>query len=123
MPDNNTFSGFKIFVDVIRHDFWPRVEMQTVDVFACVALERRIQQSVLVERVGVSDSSISRNLDKLVREGMIVRREDPGDRRSKIYELTDVGDRIGRRLVLALREAAAVIDEMPLQGAAQTLDE
>ena len=50
-----------------------------------------MRQHVLAQRLGLECTSIVRTLDSLEREGLVMRQEDPADRRAKIVGLTPAG--------------------------------
>jgi len=50
--------------------------------------------SDLAQRMGVTNAAASQILDRLVDQGLVVRRENPADRRSKSVALTSQGDQI-----------------------------
>ena len=47
----------------------------------------------LGRRLGITPSTLSRNLDRLVDRGLVARKPDPDDRRAYCAELTDAGQR------------------------------
>ncbi|KNY20622.1 MarR family transcriptional regulator [Methylobacterium sp. ARG-1] len=49
------------------------------------------RQNVLAEAVGIEGPSLVRLLDQLAAAGLVVRREDPSDRRAKVIALTASG--------------------------------
>lgn len=75
----------------------------------------------LRERLGVGGPSASRMVDRLVKEGMVERRDDPADRRRALVELTAKAQtalaeiRGGRDQRWALREHLARLDEDTLR--------
>lgn len=48
----------------------------------------------LADQVGISDASAGRNVDQLVKLGLLVRQEDPHDRRTKLISLSQAGGRL-----------------------------
>lgn len=46
---------------------------------------------VIARRVGLSDAAAGRNVDALVKLGLVERREDPHDRRVKLVSITEAG--------------------------------
>lgn len=59
-----------------------------------VLLGRRpdgVRQNVLADELGVEGPSLVRLLDKLVKDGLVERWEDPSDRRAKTVHLTQAG--------------------------------
>jgi len=47
--------------------------------------------SEIGERMGITNAAASQTVDRLVHMGLIIRKEDPDDRRAKRLELTQVG--------------------------------
>ena len=52
----------------------------------------------IADRFGLSLPAASRAVDALLKRGLVTRKEDPDDRRSKLIDLTDEGRAITRRL-------------------------
>ena len=50
-------------------------------------------QIAIAKRIGIEGPTLTRMLDALEAEGLVVRRADPTDRRTKLIELTDDGRR------------------------------
>jgi MarR family transcriptional regulator for hemolysin len=50
-----------------------------------------MRQNALAEELGVEGPSLVRLLDRLVEHGLVMRREDPSDRRAKTVHLTAAG--------------------------------
>jgi MarR family transcriptional regulator, transcriptional regulator for hemolysin len=50
-------------------------------------------QIAIAKRIGIEGPTLTRMLDTLEAEGLVVRRADPNDRRTKLIELTDAGKR------------------------------
>lgn len=48
-------------------------------------------QIAIAKRIGIEGPTLTRMLDTLEAEGLVVRRADPSDRRTKLIELTDAG--------------------------------
>ncbi len=70
-----------------------------------VLLGRRpdgVRQNVLADELGVEGPSLVRLLDKLVKDGLVERWEDPSDRRAKTVHLTEAGRSHSRRASQAL---------------------
>jgi len=55
----------------------------------------------LGERLGVTSAAASQMLERLVQQGLILRSEDPGDRRVKQLHLTEAGQHIIHESILA----------------------
>lgn len=58
-------------------------------------------QIAIAKRIGIEGPTLTRMLDTLEAEGLVIRRADPTDRRTKLIELTEAGKR-------ALNEIMAV---------------
>jgi MarR family transcriptional regulator for hemolysin len=58
-------------------------------------------QIAIAKRIGIEGPTLTRMLDTLEADGLVVRRQDPNDRRTKLIELTDDGEK-------ALAEITAV---------------
>jgi MarR family transcriptional regulator for hemolysin len=50
-------------------------------------------QIAIAKRIGIEGPTLTRMLDTLEAEGLVVRRADPNDRRTKLIELTEAGKR------------------------------
>jgi len=48
-------------------------------------------QIAIAKRIGIEGPTLTRMLDTLEAEGLVVRRSDPNDRRTKLIELTEEG--------------------------------
>ena len=48
-------------------------------------------QIAIAKRIGIEGPTLTRMLDTLEAEGLVIRRADPNDRRTKLIELTDDG--------------------------------
>lgn len=70
-----------------------------------------LHMSALVQRLGVSLSTISGLVDKVVDQGLATRREDPADRRQVMVGLTPAGhDFIDRFRELSARQMRELLD-------------
>ena len=80
----------------------------------------------LGEHLGVSSPAASQMLDRLVEQGLILRTEDPSDRRAKQIVLTDAGLRVLRETMLArqqwLFELADALSDSEKEAATAALD-
>jgi MarR family transcriptional regulator for hemolysin len=56
------------------------------------------RQTTLAEAVGIEGPSLVRLLDQLEAAGLVVRKEDPTDRRAKVLSLTDTGRAVVARI-------------------------
>jgi len=53
--------------------------------------------SLISEQMGVTNAAVSQTLDLLVQQGLVLRIEDPQDRRNKRVLLTDKGEQVLRQ--------------------------
>jgi MarR family transcriptional regulator, transcriptional regulator for hemolysin len=65
-----------------------------------------IRQTELAEALGIQGPSLVRLLDNLERDGLIVRREDRGDRRAKSLAMTDGGRRVYAKVQAVTEQVA-----------------
>jgi DNA-binding MarR family transcriptional regulator len=79
-----------------------------------------LNMSAVAEGLGVNPSNASRTCDRLVRGGLLDRRDDPGDRRNVALTLTPAGRRLVSSM-LAQRETIfrQVVEEMGPRERAQ----
>lgn len=70
---------------------WPRVTMQQLRVMLILYREGATRVSVLARRLDVSTPTVTGILDRLVRQGLTYRADDPRDRRVVLNALTDEG--------------------------------
>lgn len=77
------------------------------------------------DHLGVTSAAASQMLDRLVQQGLIVRLEDPEDRRAKLIELTPEGQRILDEGIRArqiwLEQLAETLSESEKQAVAAAL--
>jgi DNA-binding MarR family transcriptional regulator len=85
--------------------------LSTSEAHALLELSRDggLGQRVLVERLGLEKSTVSRLATQLERRGWIDRRRDPDDARSILLELTPAGERMAARVA---RTRAARYEEI-----------
>jgi MarR family transcriptional regulator for hemolysin len=80
----------------------------------------------LGEHLGVSSPAASQMLDRLVEQGLILRTEDPGDRRAKQIVLTDKGLRVLQESMPArqkwLQELAGALSDSEKESAREALE-
>lgn len=65
-----------------------------------------IRQTELAEALGIQGPSLVRLLDNLERDGLIVRREDQGDRRAKSLVMTEAGRRVYQQVQAVTEQVA-----------------
>lgn len=77
-----------------------------------------LHMSDVVHRLGVSLSTVSGLVDRLVNHGLATRRDDPADRRQVVVALTSAGtefiDRFRELNARQLRQILAVLDDREL---------
>lgn len=80
------------------------ITFRQAQVLGCLALEERLTQTDLAERLGIEPPTLVGVLDRMEREGWIRRSGDPHDRRRKWIEATAAAAPIWRRVVAAARQ-------------------
>lgn len=68
--------------------------MQQLMAMNFISRKKACGVSDLGERMGVTSAAASQLLERLVQQGMVLRTEDPNDRRSKLLALTKKGEEI-----------------------------
>ena len=68
--------------------------------------EDGMNQREIAEEMGVSPSTLSEMINRLVEDGYVERKADPGDRRARILSLTEAGRIQGQEI---LEECACVL--------------
>ncbi|MGV7206518.1 MarR family winged helix-turn-helix transcriptional regulator [Oxalobacteraceae bacterium A2-2] len=61
-----------------------------------------VRPGVVADAVGIEAPSLVRIIDQLVAAGLVLRQDDPGDRRAKTLALTPEGKRRAQRMEMAL---------------------
>jgi MarR family transcriptional regulator for hemolysin len=74
--------------------------------------ESGLAQRELALRIGISQASLSAQIDHLLQNGWVERRDDPRDRRSKTVYLTDQAKGLSRKI----KEVAAELRAELLSG-------
>lgn len=67
-------------------------------------LDGEPRQNALAEAVGIEGPSLVRLLDQLCVAGLVLRKEDPTDRRAKVLSLTPAGERTVAKMEAELTE-------------------
>jgi len=65
------------------------ITLRQVQVLACLVLHGNLSQSEIANLLHIEASTIVRVLDRMQRDGWIVRQEDTKDRRRKIVSITE----------------------------------
>lgn len=101
------------------------VTMPQAKVLYVVGAAGRLHMSELAARLGVSLSTVSGLVDRLVDQGLLDRREDPADRRQVVVSLTPTGasfiDRFRELNARQLRELLDVLSEGELADVERAL--
>lgn len=95
-------------------DEWPSLTMQQLRVMRILYIEGATPVSVLARRLNVSTPTVTGILDRLVRQGLTYRTDDPRDRRVVLNALTERGK--------AVIECLHPVQEDRLQAAVDALD-
>lgn len=61
-------------------------------------------QISIAKRIGIEGPTLTRMLDTLEADGLVVRKQDPTDRRTKLIELTDAGREALKEITLVAQE-------------------
>lgn len=72
-------------------DTWPTLTMQQLRVMRILYSEGPTRVSILARRLRVSTPTVTGILDRLVRQGLTYRGDDPSDRRVVLNDLTEQG--------------------------------
>lgn len=101
------------------------VTMPQAKVLYVVGTAGRLRMSELAARLGVSLSTVSGLVDRLVDQGLLDRRDDPADRRQVLVSLTAAGvafiDRFRELNAQQLEELLALLSEAELADVERAL--
>jgi MarR family transcriptional regulator for hemolysin len=75
-------------------------------------IQRNTNQRALAEAVGITGATLTHHLNAMERDGLLMRRRDPVDRRNHIVEITAAGETTFMRLAAA----AQAFDERLRRG-------
>jgi MarR family transcriptional regulator for hemolysin len=96
-----------LILNALRHDRWTA-------------------QLDLARELGIESPTLTRHLDNLERNGLVVRRQSDADKRAMLVELTDAGEEAHERMRAAVigfnRRLQAGIDRDELQHLERLLD-
>lgn len=94
------------------------ITMPQAKLLYLLGASRELHMSEIVHRLGVSLSTVSGLVDRLVDHGLAARRDDPADRRQVVVALTPAGaefiDRFRELNARQLRGLLAVLDDHDL---------
>ncbi|WP_026973167.1 MarR family winged helix-turn-helix transcriptional regulator [Aliagarivorans marinus] len=79
---------------VVKETDYSLAQVHTIEVLGCCGAMRMKE---LAEKLGVTTGTLTVQVDKLVRAGLIERRAHPQDRRAIVVVLTEEGEVIHRR--------------------------
>jgi MarR family transcriptional regulator for hemolysin len=89
-------------------------EATTTPLWLINKLGEGLRQRTLAEHMGLEGQSLVRLLDQLESAGLVVRRDDPSDRRAKALYLTDAGRKLAEQAELVVRHIRAkLLDGVP----------
>jgi DNA-binding MarR family transcriptional regulator len=102
------------------------VTMPQAKLLYLLGVSGEMHMSELVTRLGVSLSTVSGLVDRVVDHGLATRREDPADRRQVVVSLTESGtafiDRFRDLNAVQMRELLGVVADDELVGVRNALD-
>jgi DNA-binding MarR family transcriptional regulator len=105
---------------------WPSVTMQQLRVMMILHTDGPTRVSVLARKLNVSTPTVTGILDRLVRQELTYRQDDPRDRRVVLNALTDKGREVIRYLQPfdspRLTRAIESLDSEQQQSVRQALD-
>ncbi|WP_434628507.1 MarR family winged helix-turn-helix transcriptional regulator [Chromobacterium sp. CV08] len=79
-------------------------EATTTPLWLIGRLGEGLRQCALAEHLGIEGQSLVRLIDHLEHSGLVVRRDDPTDRRAKMLMLTESGKTMATRVDQVVRE-------------------
>ena len=107
----------RLLVAVSLRSMGPVDDLLTLPQFRLmVVLHSRgqLNHRMLAEHLGVTPSTATRMVDRLVAVGMVVRSENPQSRREVLLDLTDEGRQVVRQVTnRRRREIAKIVARMP----------
>jgi DNA-binding MarR family transcriptional regulator len=116
-------------VDPIRLRFWDRrgLTMPQLRIMFILSRQDSITPSALAERIHVTPSTVTGLTDRLARQTLIRRQEDPGDRRLVRISLSEEGRQVIGELEVAgrayLKEILGKLPTQHLECLTQVLEE
>jgi DNA-binding MarR family transcriptional regulator len=118
--------GTRAMVGVIAQSLIPVMEQVTMPQFRALVLLRALGPTpagALAARIGVTASTGTRLVARLVRGGWVERRSEPADRRLITLELSAKGVHLVDQTRLRRERAlAAILDRMPDEARAATIE-
>jgi DNA-binding MarR family transcriptional regulator len=86
------------------------LQLRDYIVLSALDMTRSLTQGELGKALGLDKTTLMSQLDRLERMGLVVRRSDPRDRRTRIPEITPAGNALRKKVAIACSsvEAAAL---------------
>ena len=84
-------------------------------------MTRNLTQGELGKALGLDKTTLMSQLDRLERKGLVVRRSDPRDRRTRIPEITPAGNALREKVASACSSVEAAILSSFSQNQVQVL--
>ena len=125
----NAYAAAVFILDPVRFQLWSEngLTLPQVRVLFTLAEYGEQQAGELAEHLGVAPPTITGITDRLVRQSLIERKEDPRDRRVVLLGLTEEGRRLTSEIAETSRAyLRRVFEQMPedhLIGLARSLEE
>ena len=96
--------------------------IQLRDYIVLSALDKTpdLTQVELGKALGLDRTTLMSQLDRLERTGLVVRRSDPRDRRTRIPEITEAGNAVRATVASACDRVEAAVQDRFSQGELQT---
>lgn len=85
------------------------LQLRDYIVLSALAVTRDLTQGELGTALGLDKTTLMSQLDSLERKGLVLRRNEPHDRRIKIPEITDAGDAVRATVATACAGAEAAV--------------
>ncbi len=83
------------------------IQLRDYIILSALALNPGLTQIELGRSLGLDKTTLMSGLDRLERQGLIIRRGDPGDRRARIPEITEAGSDLRKKVATACARAEA----------------
>lgn len=91
------------------------ITIRQVQILACLALKQELAQNQIAEMIGLEPSTLVRIIDRMERDGWVVRKPDPDDRRKKLIATTPKVGPLWKKIV----KAGESIEQQALLGISQ----
>ena len=84
----------------MNHELTPEgITFRQCQVLACLALEGNLSQVELAERMNIEPPTLVRVLDRMERDGLLLRESCPGDRRRKMIRPLEKAKPVWKRII------------------------